>query len=317
MILYKLLSKMAPAQLFRAVDRTGTTVNTGAKPRTVRDENFTTTKVDQGEMTAPTLTSSEEEIDDVEMESMTAAAKEMKAEAIASMEPTGGEKIETVCFNVGGQKFEIARSTLNLYPETMLARAASKEWGRNNDFIDRDSVRFRYVLDWMRDREVNLPMTESREAFINEMLYFGFDDIDEGSISLGTIGEAGKVVAAVSGNLHNELEDLSASIARWKKKIEFAQKKQEALKLAHSLFVRSSSGGNNGSRSSVRIKEGDDFNIARTLDIYDDMNHLKECLFDRYGIVLVSSKFDKRYQWESTYCDFVLAHSSNENRTYV
>ena len=35
---------------------------------------------------------------------------------------------ETAQFNVGGQKYEVSRSLLTLYPKTMLAKSASDQW---------------------------------------------------------------------------------------------------------------------------------------------------------------------------------------------
>lgn len=98
----------------------------------------------------------------------------------------------TVCFDVGGTVYKVSRSLLETYPDTMLARMASKEWRSKDDgtdpkplFIDRDAKRFRYCLDYMRDAgEVHLPFTVSREAFLKDLAYYGFEVVDSSAIVL-------------------------------------------------------------------------------------------------------------------------------------
>lgn len=46
-------------------------------------------------------------------------------------------------------------------------------------FIDRDSHRFSYVLDYMRDGGIiELPVTISKDSFIKDLIYYGFDTND-------------------------------------------------------------------------------------------------------------------------------------------
>jgi BTB/POZ domain len=113
-----------------------------------------------------------------------------------------------VKFDVGGRIFKVRRSLLESFPETMLARSASDLWNTTTSavfeavstsqddtskkkravkknrvhheqqqqqpiFIDRDSHRFSYVLDYMRDGcVVVLPVTISKESFLTELQYF-------------------------------------------------------------------------------------------------------------------------------------------------
>lgn len=114
----------------------------------------------------------------------------------------------TVQFNVGGKMYEVSRSLLERYPDTMLARMASKTWisedknDASNDgdktcgngiddvvqkgralFIEHNGDRFQYCLDFMRDGGiVNLPANVSKEAFLLVLIYFGFDDFDPSRI---------------------------------------------------------------------------------------------------------------------------------------
>ena len=120
---------------------------------------------------------------------------------------------ETVSFNVGGRIYEVRHSLLDMYPNTILARSASDEWKNEADsqpiFLDRDSERFRYCLDYMRDGNVELPPTESREAFIQELEYFGFDAVDPNKIVSGMLGiQAIKCLQLCKEKLDQTLKDL-------------------------------------------------------------------------------------------------------------
>jgi hypothetical protein len=100
----------------------------------------------------------------------------------------------TVRFNVGGTIYEVSRSLLEQHPNTMLTRMVSKTWfGEEEDnerkdealFIDRSGVRFEYVLDFMRDGpKVSLPVTISKEGFLKDLDYFGFDNVVPDDISM-------------------------------------------------------------------------------------------------------------------------------------
>lgn len=90
-------------------------------------------------------------------------------------------KQTTVKFNVGGKVFEISRSLLDSFPETMIYKAASETWMQENSepiFIERDCDRFHYVLDYMRDGYCSLPYHTTIDAVLNELSYFGFDKVD-------------------------------------------------------------------------------------------------------------------------------------------
>jgi BTB/POZ domain len=94
-----------------------------------------------------------------------------------------------VTFDVGGRLFRVRRTLLHSFPDTMLARSACDLWKENKEnidttspctdkpiFIDRDSTRFSCVLDFMRDScSVDLPVTVTKDSFLRELQYFGFD----------------------------------------------------------------------------------------------------------------------------------------------
>ncbi len=93
---------------------------------------------------------------------------------MSGLETNDGGKA-TVKLNVGGSVYEISKSLLDQYPDTMLARMVSDTWssGRNSGqntclFIERDGERSRYCLDYMRDGGiVDLPPTVSKNALLN------------------------------------------------------------------------------------------------------------------------------------------------------
>jgi len=100
---------------------------------------------------------------------------------------TSPVKDGTVSFNVGGRIFQVRRSLLNGFPSTILVRSASEEWKPESDtpiFLDRDADQFRYVLDYMRNTKVALPLTESKAALVKDLEYYGFENVDPATISI-------------------------------------------------------------------------------------------------------------------------------------
>ena len=92
---------------------------------------------------------------------------------------------ETVKFNVGGTIYEVSRSLLERYPDTMLAKSASKRWQEDSMseiFIERDGDLFRHVLSYLRDGRVALPLTASREGLMLELQYYGLDGVEKENI---------------------------------------------------------------------------------------------------------------------------------------
>mmetsp|Transcript_9294 Transcript_9294/g.28655 ORF Transcript_9294/g.28655 Transcript_9294/m.28655 type:complete len:218 (-) Transcript_9294:87-740(-) len=83
----------------------------------------------------------------------------------------------TVKFDVGGVVYKTARSTLQKFPESMLATMVSDRWAASSSeeafFVDRDPNRFRYILDFYRDGHIILPITVSKREVLREAEYFG------------------------------------------------------------------------------------------------------------------------------------------------
>ena len=94
-------------------------------------------------------------------------------------------KKTTVTFNVGGECFEISKTLLDSYPNTVLTKSASKQWSNDTDsqiFMDRDPTLFRHVLSYLRDKKVSLPITVAKAAVLSELNYYCVDDIEKGAI---------------------------------------------------------------------------------------------------------------------------------------
>ena len=92
----------------------------------------------------------------------------------------------TVRFNVGGNRYQLSRSLLDMHPKTMLAQSASEQWLQNPDaevFVERDGIQFGYVLDYLRDDgSVILPMTVPKPSFLADLVYYGVENVDESKI---------------------------------------------------------------------------------------------------------------------------------------
>ncbi|KAM3613269.1 uncharacterized protein V6R79_023196 [Siganus canaliculatus] len=73
---------------------------------------------------------------------------------------------DVIELNVGGQVYYTRIATLTSFPNSLLGKLFSNKKGSSNDlsrdlrgryFIDRDGFLFRYVLDYLRDKQVVLP----------------------------------------------------------------------------------------------------------------------------------------------------------------
>ncbi|XP_075423234.1 BTB/POZ domain-containing protein KCTD8 [Ascaphus truei] len=92
---------------------------------------------------------------------------------------------DVVELNVGGQVYVTKHSTLTSVPEstlhTMFSRNNVKELPRDNRsrfFIDRDGFLFRYVLDYLRDKQLSLPdHFPEKERLLREAEYFQLHDL--------------------------------------------------------------------------------------------------------------------------------------------
>ena len=64
----------------------------------------------------------------------------------------------------------------------MLAKSAFKQWQKDPNaeiFLKRDGLHFRYILDYMRDYKVVLPVTKSREIIVADLEYYGVEVVED------------------------------------------------------------------------------------------------------------------------------------------
>ncbi|KAF4705979.1 Serine/threonine-protein phosphatase 2A activator, partial [Perkinsus olseni] len=97
----------------------------------------------------------------------------------AASSPEDSSSSPLISFNVGGRIFQLAKSTLDKYPSTVLAVTVSDRW-TNGDvtspiFLDRNPEAFAFVLDWYRNGRIVLPRNcpVSKAAVQMEVEYFG------------------------------------------------------------------------------------------------------------------------------------------------
>jgi hypothetical protein len=202
------------------------------------------------------------------------------------VDDSGGESAsKTVRFDVGGLFYKVSRSLIELYPDTMLARMVDTKWKQDDDdgeqamFIDRNGDRFQYVLDYMRDRQVSLPMTVSVSGFRQDLEYYGFDNVKESCINVGTPAEAGPLFGTLTGNFYSDMDEFEDLIKESEDNTAKLKRQQCSLKMAHEVFGRSASMHGNGPH---KIR----FENCR-YDRYDS-GYLKEYLANYYGLGLVS-----------------------------
>ncbi|XP_058506020.1 BTB/POZ domain-containing protein KCTD16-like [Solea solea] len=94
---------------------------------------------------------------------------------------------DVIELNVGGQVYYTRHATLASFPNSLLGKLFSNKKGSSNDlsrdfkgryFIDRDGFLFRYVLDYLRDKQVVLPdHFPERGRLKREAEYFQLPDL--------------------------------------------------------------------------------------------------------------------------------------------
>ena len=160
-----------------------------------------------------------------------------------------------VKFNVGGTRYEVARSLIETRPDTMIARMISKEWRQNPDaevFIERDGSRFKYFLVYLRDGKVSLPVNVSRESVLDDLKYYGidggshvnYDDIaasNVNSLFLHRMKLSEEVLSTFYGNmfeLQEELQKAEAHVRQLEKREEEASDRVNIFRAARIIFRR-------------------------------------------------------------------------------
>jgi hypothetical protein len=126
---------------------------------------------------------------------------------------------ETITFNVGGHKYEVSKNLFELnHPNSMLAKSASDQWHEDPEteiFIERDGALFAFVLSYIRDQKVNLPLTVSKKALLDELAYYGIDVGNVEDIGVGNVEDIddGKARGVLAANSLISLVQLMKSVA--------------------------------------------------------------------------------------------------------
>lgn len=83
---------------------------------------------------------------------------------------------EKLVINISGNKFEVFRTTLEKYPNTLLG-SVEKEFFYDDDtneyFLDRDPELFRHILNFYRTGRLHYPKNECITAYDEELSFFG------------------------------------------------------------------------------------------------------------------------------------------------
>lgn len=124
-----------------------------------------------------------------------------------------------ITFNIGGRRYEVSCSLLKLHPDIMLTKSASGQWREDPNeeiFIERDGPMFRYVLQYLRDGKVTLPITESKEALVTELHYYGIDITDDESINEKAVHKLKtfQSVKTAIGDLKDIVENMNSNFVR-------------------------------------------------------------------------------------------------------
>jgi hypothetical protein len=152
----------------------------------------------------------------------------------------------TVKFNVGGRLYEVPRSLVEKFPSTMLARMASGTWQKDPEatlFIGRSGERFEYSLDYMRADKVWLPLNIPKEALLDDLDFYGFENVDPRKIHGGSSN------LAAAQHLHKCKEEHEEVLSTCKRKVKAAETNIDAAErtikceeVAYECFVRFSQG---------------------------------------------------------------------------
>ena len=160
-----------------------------------------------------------------------------------------------VKLNVGGMRYEVARSLIETHPDTMIARMISKEWQQNSDaeiFIERDGSRFKYFLDYLRDGKVSLPVNVSRESVLDDLTYYGIDggsNVNDDDIAASNVNSlflhrmklSDEVLSKLYGNmfeLQEELQKAEKHVRQLEKREEEASDRANIFRAARMIFRR-------------------------------------------------------------------------------
>ena len=267
-----------------------------------------------------------------------------------SAEPKGkGLPPAKTYFDLGGRVFVVTSTSLLPHQKTMLYHLAVKEGHESSMdhpiFIARDAERFRYVMDFMNAGQVFLPVTESKQAFLMDMDYYGFDMapvVEDGALHVGTLVEVEKIAKCLPENTTIEVEEIEhemaettkaheATIKSYDAKMTELGQKKYSIKTAEHLFhrfLRREESGQEGKKITLRLNYDAHQNALKSLfedPMYDYLSMvaktiLEDILHDTYGLVIEEVTFDvkKKYDYtrpdQTTWSDFTLRRSAKRRK---
>jgi hypothetical protein len=223
---------------------------------------------------------------------------------------------KVIRLNVGGTQYQVSRSLIKKYPDTMLARLISKEWRSDENrevsldrdlaralskhwrsaenrevFIDRDGTRFQYVLDYMRDQKVHLAMNASKESILMELEYFGFANVKNDSIDDRKL------------NTKLAVENILQVRNKFSERIVTIEKSSQEIKLdwvatkAASMVFEAQVGSSSCSHSNVVVIHQPDLNpiqitLNQMIDNSDPIKCALNVILSDYGLSVSTIQFN-------------------------
>ncbi len=140
---------------------------------------------------------------------------------------------EVIKFNIGGQRYEVSLYLLQQHPNSILTKSVSEQFqsdhldiSKAETFIERDGTMFRFILAYLRDGKVTLPITESKEAFMMELAYYGIEIHEE------HIDEKHVHMTKSTHSMKTAVEDLRESITILEKESDRVRKNILCVELA-------------------------------------------------------------------------------------
>jgi hypothetical protein len=192
----------------------------------------------------------------------------------------------TVKFNVGGRLYEVPRSLVEKFPSTMLARMASGTWQKDPEatlFIGRSGERFEYSLDYMRVDKVWLPINIPKEAFLDDLDFYGFEDVDPRKIHGGSSNLAAALYLSKRKREHDEVISTCTQI------FQAAEATSKCEEVAYECFLRLSQGKSLTMYFSGKKEPGLYINAKVALRNQGQFqDHLA-----KYGLAFVTSEYNR------------------------
>ena len=242
-----------------------------------------------------------------------------------------------VKFNVGGTRYEVARSLLEAHPDTMVTRMASEDWQQNAEaeiFIERDGTRFKYFLDYLRDGKISLPLSVSKDAMLADMNYYGVDPEDRvnyqnivmsdmNSIFLDCMNGSEKThqkLIDIENNLAKEIQTTKENLKTLEERMADATNKTEVFRGARVIYEKILSEvvlckSSPGFPSTLSFSSNEDNKRYTALyNIHDfvqrreeNFDLLQSFLIECFGVELICLREDDGY-WSSMRIEFIVKH---------